>query len=88
MKHISITKLTQLDAAIACTQALIAGQQVLIERLDAESGDTSRQREFLATFEGLLAVQQARRLTLVSHQGQLTTWPPISAAPEFRREVS
>jgi hypothetical protein len=85
MQHTSIA---ELDEAIACTQALIAEQQARIDWLDAEGGDSSRQREFLRTFEALLAVQGARRQRFLDCHRRATPRLPRSAAPEFHREVA
>ena len=75
--------IAELDEAIACTQALIAEQQARIDRLDAEGGDSSRQREFLRTFEALLAVQGARRQRFLDRHRRARPRSPRPAAPRF-----
>jgi hypothetical protein len=85
MKH---TTLAELDEAVARTQALIAGQQARIDQLDAEGRDSSRQREFLESFERLLAAQEARRQRFLGRRKRATTWSPRPTAPERRRAVA
>lgn len=78
----------KLDETIVCTRALIAEQRACIDRLEAERRDSSRQKEFLATFEALLAVQEARRKKDATRWWHLMIWSPMPAAAERRREVA